>query len=77
MRPMVLWRQRSFGSDSNAGSRFAERLLTVVATCRQQGRPLVICLVTAGEGGGRRQDPVIAVPCPTGVGERSPFTYPV
>jgi transposase len=48
LRPAVLWRKGSFGSDSTAGSRFAERLLTV-ATCRQQARPLVAFLVAAGE----------------------------
>ena len=26
------------GTDTTAGSRFVERMLTVVATCRQQGR---------------------------------------
>jgi hypothetical protein len=45
----VLWRKGSFGSDSEAGSRFAERLLTVVASCRQQGRPLLTFLVAAGQ----------------------------
>lgn len=35
LRLAVLWRKDSFGSDSDAGSRFAERRLTVVATCRQ------------------------------------------
>ena len=49
LRPAVLWRKGSFGSDSEAGSRFAERLLTVVATCRQQGRPLLAFLVASGE----------------------------
>jgi transposase len=49
LRPAVLWRKGSFGADSEAGSRFAERLLTVVATCRQQGRPLLDFLVAAGE----------------------------
>ena len=49
LRPTVLWRKGSFGSDSEAGSRFAERLLTVAATCRQQGRPLLDFLVAAGE----------------------------
>jgi transposase len=49
LRPAVLWRKGSFGSDSAAGSRFAERLLTVVATCRQQGRRLLDFLVAAGE----------------------------
>jgi transposase len=49
LRPAVLWRKGSFGSDSEAGSRFAERLLTVVATCRQQGRCLLDFLVAASE----------------------------
>ena len=49
IRPGVLWRKGSFGSDSEAGRRFAERLLTVVATCRQQGRPLLEFLIAAGE----------------------------
>jgi transposase len=49
LRPAVLWRKGSFGADSEAGSRFAERLLTVAATCRQQGRSLLDFLVAAGE----------------------------
>jgi transposase len=49
LRPAVLWRKGSFGGNSEAGSRFAERLLTVVASCRQQGRPLLAFLVAAGE----------------------------
>jgi transposase len=49
LRPAVLWRKGSFGSDSEGDSRFAERLLTVVASCRQQGRPLLAFLVAAVE----------------------------
>jgi transposase len=49
LRPAVLWRKGSFGSDSEAGSWFAERLLTVVASCRQQERPLLAFLVAAVE----------------------------
>ena len=49
LRPGVLWRKGSFGSDSAAGSRFVERMLTVVATCRQQGRRLLDFLVAANE----------------------------
>jgi transposase len=48
LRPAVLWRKGSFGSASEAGSRFAERLLTVVATCRQQGREVLDFLVAVG-----------------------------
>jgi transposase len=38
LRPAVLWRKRSFGSQSESGCRFVERLLTVVQTRRLQGR---------------------------------------
>jgi hypothetical protein len=48
-RPVVLWRKGSFGSDREDGSRFAERLLRMVATCRQQGRSLLDFLVATGE----------------------------
>jgi transposase len=59
LRPAVLWRKGSFGSDSKRGSRFAERLLTVVATCRQQGRPLLDFLVAAVDA------PLCAAPPPS------------
>lgn len=38
IRPGVLWRKGSFGTQSEAGSRFAERIMTVVATLKQQHR---------------------------------------
>jgi transposase len=38
LRPAVLWRKGSFGTRSDAGARFVERLLTVSATCKQHGR---------------------------------------
>jgi transposase len=38
LRHAVLWRKASYGTDSEAGSHFVENILTVVATCRQQGR---------------------------------------
>lgn len=38
IRPGVLWRKGSFGTQSKAGSRFAERIMTVVATLKQQKR---------------------------------------
>src|SRR4051795_8898794 len=36
LRHGVIYRKLSGGTDSEAGSRFVERILTVVATCRQQ-----------------------------------------
>jgi transposase len=38
VRHGVLWRKTSGGTDSATGSRFVERILSVVATCRQQDR---------------------------------------
>lgn len=47
LRPAVLWRKGSFGTHSADGSRFVERMLTVTATCRQQGRSPFAFLVAA------------------------------
>jgi transposase len=45
LRHAVLWRKGSGGTDSNRGSRFVERVLSVRETCRQQGRGLLSYLV--------------------------------
>ncbi|MGI8448530.1 MAG: IS66 family transposase [Streptosporangiaceae bacterium] len=47
LRRAVVWRRRSFGTQSGAGSRFAERLLTVVTTLRQQDRDVLDYLTVA------------------------------
>jgi transposase len=46
VRHGVMWRKTSFGTDSPNGSRFVERILTVVMTLRSQGRN-VLDYVTA------------------------------
>lgn len=40
LRPAVLWRKGCFGAVSAGGNEFVERILTVTATCQQQGRAL-------------------------------------
>lgn len=47
LRPAVLWRKKSFGAQSEAGNVFVERILTVRATCAQQGRHLLTFLTEA------------------------------
>ena len=47
LRRPVLWRSGSFGSDSPAGSRFVERILTTVATLSAQQRNALDFLRTA------------------------------
>jgi transposase len=40
LRHPVIWRRNSHGTQSDLGSQFVERILTVVETCRQQQRPV-------------------------------------
>lgn len=47
LRHAVIWRKLSFGTQSAAGSRFVETLLTVIETCRQQQRDVLTFITTA------------------------------
>lgn len=47
LRKGVLWRKSSFGTQSEHGSRFAERMLTVAETCRQNGHDLLAFMTAA------------------------------
>jgi transposase len=61
IRPAVLWRKGSFGTQSAAGNRFVERLLSVAATCKQHDRSLLAYLTavcTAAQCG----QPIPALP---------------
>jgi transposase len=49
IRPGVLWRKGSFGTQSAEGSRFVESMLTVVATLKQQQRNVLEYLTAACE----------------------------
>lgn len=46
-RTAVLWRKNAFGSRSEGGCRFVERMLTVVQTLRLQQRPVLAYLQQA------------------------------
>lgn len=54
LRHGVIWRKQSLGTASEVGSRFVERMLSVVETCRQRGRDvaayLTECFEAAGHG---------------------------
>ena len=41
IRKAVIWRKMSFGTQSKRGANYAERILTVCATCRLQGRSII------------------------------------
>ena len=50
LRPAVLWRKNSFGSHSAAGSRFAERMMTIAQTLRLRGAGVLHALERAIRG---------------------------
>jgi hypothetical protein len=54
LRPAVLWRKGSFGTQSAGGNTFVTRLLSVAATCKQHNRSLLAYLTavcTAAQAG--------------------------
>ncbi len=62
LRHAVCWRKTSFGTDSAGGSRFVERVLTAVATCRQQGRDVMTFLATCCQAAREGTDPPSLAP---------------
>ncbi len=56
IRPAVIWRRTSFGSQTAAGSRFVERMLTVVTTLKSQRRN-VLDFITAAVSAARSDSP--------------------
>jgi transposase len=55
LRPAVLWRKNSWGTHSPEGSRFVARMLTVVATLKQQQRNVLEFLTASCEASLRAQ----------------------
>ena len=47
IRTIAIWRKTSFGTQSKSGSLYMERVMTVVATCKLQGRNILNYLTYA------------------------------
>lgn len=47
IRPAVIWRRTSFGSQTQSGSIFVQRMLTVVTTLKSQGRNVLDFMTSA------------------------------
>lgn len=62
LRRGVLWRKKSFGTQSKEGSRFVGRILTAVTTLRQQGRDVLEYLSEACRATLRNEAPSGLVP---------------
>jgi transposase len=64
IRPGVLWRKGSFGTQSANGSRFVEAMMTVVATLKQQHRNVLDYLTVACEAALRGEGAPSLLPTP-------------
>ena len=62
IRHAVIWRKTSHGTDSEAGSRFVERMLTVVQTLRMQRRNVLDYVTAACEAAIHGQAPPSLLP---------------
>ena len=64
LRAFVLWRRRSFGTQSERGNRFAENIMTVVHTARKQQRDVLPLLAGYCEAAWSKTEPPRLVSMP-------------
>lgn len=67
IRPGVLWRKGSFGTQSAEGSRFVEAMMTVVATLKQQHRNVLDYVTAACEAALCGEPAPSLIPTPTDI----------
>jgi transposase len=67
IRPAVLWRKGSFGTQSADGSRVVEAMMTVVTTLKQQHRPVLDYLTATCEAMLRGEPAPSLLPTPTAI----------
>lgn len=64
LRHAVLWRKSSYGTASTKGSRYVASILSVVATCRQQGRSVLEFVTACCQARLQGQTPPSLLPTP-------------
>src|SRR5262252_8149358 len=72
IRPGVLWRKGSFGTQSADGSRFVEAMMTVVATLKQQHRNVLAYMTEACQAAYTGLPAPSLLPCDTAPQEELP-----
>lgn len=73
LRPAVIWRRTSFGSQSEGGSQFVSRMLTVSTSLRAQNRPVLETLTQACRAARLGQKPPSLVPESEAAPRQTPF----
>ncbi|MEM9978884.1 MAG: IS66 family transposase, partial [Cyanobacteria bacterium P01_D01_bin.2] len=62
LRPAVIWRKTSFGAQSQTGSQFVARLMTVTTSLKAQGRNILNFLTQACLAARTRKEPPYLIP---------------
>ncbi|MEM9819354.1 MAG: transposase, partial [Cyanobacteria bacterium P01_D01_bin.6] len=62
LRPAVIWRQTSFGSQAQSGSQFVARLMTVTTSLKAQGRNILEFLTQAYSATRTGKEPPSLIP---------------
>jgi len=75
LRPAVLWRKGSFGTQSAGGNAFVTRLLSVAATCKQHDRSLLAYVTAVCTAAQRGQSIPSLLPAPPTVLPAAPAAH--
>lgn len=59
LRPLVISKKLTFGTQSNRGSRYIERIFSIITTCKQQGRDTLAFITQAVQGYFRKEPPIV------------------
>lgn len=58
LRPLVISKKLTFGTQSDRGSRYIERVFSTIATCKQQGRDVLAFVIQTVEKYFRKEQPI-------------------
>lgn len=59
LRPLVISKKLTFGTQSDRGSRYIERIFSTIATCKQQGRDVLEFIIQAVQLYFRKELPMV------------------
>lgn len=59
LRPLVISKKLTFGTQSDRGSRYIERIFSTITTCKQQGRDALAFIIQAVQMYFRKESPMV------------------
>lgn len=62
LRPLVISKKLTFGTQSDRGSRYIERIFSTIATCKQQSRDVLAFIIQAVQNFFQKESPIFLSP---------------